>query len=128
MIPFVEIRIYFVLCQIFNSGLWKQTARVITDCYQKLASYIYQHTKTILNTVKTGQPYKNKKGLRLFSICRMQQKLPDRYLCKMKNRTYNHLLIKASAIRLSQVGQAGTLASIKVPLRIIITDVVQQAA
>lgn len=57
----VEIRIYFVLCQIFNLGLWKKAARAIMDYGRQLASYIYQHTKRMLNMVKFGQPYKNEK-------------------------------------------------------------------
>jgi hypothetical protein len=60
MTHFVEIRIYFVLCQIFNSGLCKQAARIIMDYGKQLASSIYQHTKRILNTVKIGKLYKNK--------------------------------------------------------------------
>lgn len=70
----VEIRIYFVLCQIFNLGLWKQAASVIMDYGRQLASYIYQHTRRILNTVQSGQIYKNKKTVRPLSKCKMQRK------------------------------------------------------
>lgn len=38
-----------------------EESRAIMDYGRQLASYIYQHTKRMLNMVEFGQPYKNKK-------------------------------------------------------------------